>query len=59
MPETTVGMIEASAARKPERPWARRSGVTTGIGLAAGPIMHVPFGCPRHGADVVDGVRSW
>ena len=26
LPETTVGMIEASATRKPERPWTRSSG---------------------------------
>ena len=31
LPETTVGMIEASATRKPQRPWTRSSGSTTAL----------------------------
>jgi hypothetical protein len=44
LPTTTVGMIEASATRKLERPGTRSSWLTTAMGLAAGAIMQVQLG---------------
>jgi len=63
LPETTVGMIEASATRKPERPWRRSSGWTTAIGLVAGAIMQVPLGLEDGRTagvpEIADARRSW
>jgi hypothetical protein len=44
LPETTVGMIEASATRKASRSWTRSSRSTRAIGLLAGAIVQVPLG---------------
>ena len=42
LPEVSVGMIEASATRKPEMPRTRRRSSTTAFGSL--PILQVPTG---------------
>ena len=42
LPEVSVGMIEASATRRPSMPWTRSRSSTTAIGSE--PILQVPMG---------------
>jgi len=42
LPDVSVGMIEASATRRPAMPWTRSWASTTAIG--SDPILHVPTG---------------
>src|SRR6202012_1565694 len=42
LPETSVGITDASAMRRPAIPWTRRSGPTTAIGPV--PIVQVLVG---------------
>ena len=42
LPDVSVGMIEASATRKPAMPWTRSWASTTAIG--SDPILQVPTG---------------
>jgi hypothetical protein len=58
LPETTVGMIEASATRKAWRPWTRSSRSTTAMGLVAVPSYRCRSGgrCRAAGAGVSEYV---
>src|SRR5204862_7095229 len=42
LPDVSVGMIEASATRRPAMPWTRSCASTTAIG--SDPILQVPTG---------------
>ena len=42
LPDVSVGMIDASAMRRPEMPWTRRRSSTTASGSL--PILQVPTG---------------
>ena len=42
LPDVSVGMIEASATRRPAMPWTRSWASTTAIG--SDPILQVPTG---------------
>jgi len=42
LPDVSVGMIEASATRRPAKPWTRSWASTTAIG--SDPILQVPTG---------------
>ena len=44
VPPMILGMIEASATRRPVMPWTRRRESTTAIGSRCGPILQVPTG---------------
>jgi hypothetical protein len=59
VPETTVGMIEASATRRAGPAVDAELGADHGHRVGGRPIMQVPLGRAGRGDDVVDARRSW
>ena len=42
LPDTMLGMMDASITLNPSIPWTRNRGLTTDVGSEAGPILALP-----------------